>query len=199
MPKKLLFFVVLLLFPLLSLAQTSADYQFRLLFHKQLIEDNNRFGWAGWWVFPNMTAKNNTFRSLVIGGPMFQWNKGWIEPMAGAAVHQNNGYFDPLINVRASFNPFTKLIFFADLEPYLRNRRFYWFLSATTPVKIRGLNTYLGIETENITNRKQKSSFGVGPRIGFQLPFFRKATLFTAYEFRNDGNWLRHYLVFNFK
>ncbi len=198
MSKKLLFLVFMLSFPLLSSAQTLADYQFRLLFHKQLIKNDDKFGWAGWWVFPNMTAKDNTFRSLVIGGPMIQWKRGWVEPMAGAIVHQNN-YFDPLINVRASFSPFAKLNFFTDLEPYLRDKRFYWFLSATTPIKIRGLSTHLGIETENVTNRKQKSSFGIGPRVGFQLPFCPKATFYTAYEFRNDGNWLRHYLVFNFK
>ncbi len=168
-----------------------ADYQFRLLMHKQ----TENFG--GWWVFPDMTADSNTFRSLAVAGPLFKWDDGWIETMGGVLVHQD-GLVEPLANIRVSEDLISKLNVFADVEYFFRNPRLYWWLGVSMPIKIGKLNTRIGIESENVTFKGRQDSLGIGPSFSVQLPFCRKATLVTAYEFRNDGDFLRHYLVFNF-
>ncbi len=191
--------LVVLLRPSVALGQDEGgtDYQFRLLLHKHAIGDGSKFGLAGWWVVPDMTAEDNTFRSLVVGGLLYKQETRWVEFMGGGLVHQD-GFVDPLINVRISERSFERVTIFADLEYFFRRERFYWWLGADTPIEIGKFKARIGIESENISFQNKPDSLGIGPRLIFPLPFYKKATLITAYEFRNDRNFLRHYLVINF-
>jgi hypothetical protein len=173
------------------------DYQFRLLLHSQAPLAGDRFGLAGWWVLPDATVQNNHWRSLFVAGWLDRQPRRWIELMGGALVHEG-GRVEPVVNFRMNERGWPRAALIADLQYFPRADRFYWWLGMDTPFSLRALRLRFGVESENVTFANRKDSFGIGPRLVVAVPAVRSASIVTAYQFRNDRDFLRTYLLVNF-
>jgi len=183
-----------------ALGQGGADFQVRIPLHLQAAKGNKKIGFAGWFVLPDTTAHGNRFASLVVAGALYRYDKrgSWIEFMGGARFNEN-GYKDPLVNIRFLDSTLKRFNFFGDIGCFPREsrKRFYWFLSADTPVQVRKFKFRVGVESENIHFPGRRDSLGLGPRtvvpLPLKLPQSLKLSVVTAYQFRSDRDFLRLY------
>ena len=192
--------------------QSEPDVQLRIPIHYQIPFSTtndvwSRFSLAAWTVLSNITAKDNNAQSLLVGGLSYDYGaKGsWIELLGGAKLTQD-GYRDPLVNVRFLDKSFTRLSLSGDLEyfPRLERGRFYALLAADTPIRLWEYTFRLGVESENIFSFSGKDdSLGIGPRVVFPLPIkihpSITATFTVGYEFRNDRDFVRGYFAINYR
>lgn len=206
---KRLFFLFSLL-PFISVglsAQEKTDLQIRIPTHFQILpstslETENHLGLALWGILPNVTAPNNNLTTLVVGGLLWQYNKkDWVEVMAGSRMNQN-GYVDPIFNLRLVNSRVPGLSIFGEIQQSFRKERkrtLYW-LAVTTPSHIG--NIRVGVETENVHFFGKGNSLSFGPEIvvplPIKLPRGMKTSLTTTYQFRNGRNFVRVYVVTNF-
>lgn len=193
-PERFIFFF--LLFSLAASAHAS-DYQFRSLLHGQLDITKSGLGIAGWHVFPDLTAKDNTYKSLVVLGPVKKWGKSWAEVMGGTIINEKRRT-EQLANLRAFGKNIYTLDFTADVEYFFKDERIYLWFGVVRPFKASILNYSIGVETENTIKKNKKDSWGAGPRVSVPLPFLKGSSLTAAYEFRNDRDFIRNYLLINF-
>lgn len=177
---------------------SGVDYQLRLLLHGQasMVRGN---GLAGWWVLPDVTVDNNNWRSLVVGGWLNRQQQRWIEMMGGAMIDQN-GRVEPLLNLRWNERSLPRLSLTADLELFPTADRFYWWIGGDTPLPniIPGVRLRAGLESENIAFANRGDSLGVGPRLVVAIPRLAPVSVVTAYQRRNDRDFVRSYVLFNF-
>src|SRR3989338_2914863 len=140
-----------------------ADYQFRIPTHVQLVPGSKAkgIGFGGWLVLPDVTAKGNTFRALMVGGLLVRRENRWVEIMGGGILHQQlaiggarkSPFFDPMVNVRASDRSIKRLQFFTDIELLPRTKRVYTLTSVDAPIPLRGLRKLrvrARLESENV-------------------------------------------------
>lgn len=172
-----------------------ADSQLRLLLHKQLMVNSSHWGLAGWWVFPDVTVAGNRLRSLIVAGPIFRDSSRWIELMAGVMAHENRDD-EWLVNLRVSDWSFAGMNLMADLECFPNAERLYWWVGGDR--RFLGIGTTvlrIGIESENISFLDDRQDlYGIGPRIS--LVTRQSIVLATAYQFRNDRDFLRIYILY---
>lgn len=183
------------------------DFQFRIPTHIQIlnseVEAKHRFGVATWGIFPDVTAEKSHSTTLVVGGLLWQHNKkNWVEFMAGSRFNQS-GYVDPILNLRLVNNEVPGLSLFGEIQQSLREERrrtLYW-LSVTTPIHLG--NILVGVETENVDFWRKPNSLGLGPEVivpvPMKLPLGAKLSLVSTYQFRSDRDFMRVYLVTNFR
>lgn len=182
------------------------DLQLRMPFHLQLMPEERRVGLGAWAVLPNVLAKGNQSALLTALGPLIEYDRkgSWIEFMGGSRLN-DNGYVDPMLNVRLLDKNIPRVSLGADLEYFPREEqsRFYSLLSADTPVQIGPLSLRFGIESENIFSFSgKKDSLGVGPRIQYLLPLRSakfSAAVTASYEFRTDRDFARIYFGLTYR
>jgi len=72
-----------------------------------------------------------------------------------------------------------------------------------TPIRLGKMNFKIGAESENINFIGKKDSWGIGPKVSVPIPVKfpgrLKVTIVTAYQFRNDKNFLRVYTLTTFQ
>jgi hypothetical protein len=94
-------------------ANSNPDFQLRIPVHIQ------RGNWAGWIILPNVTAPDNNAAVLAVAGRLFRYGEngrgGWTEVMGGTRLNQD-GYVDPLINLRLSEGRVPRVSIFADIQ-----------------------------------------------------------------------------------
>ncbi|MBN2407074.1 MAG: hypothetical protein JXJ19_05205 [Elusimicrobia bacterium] len=188
--------LIVLMLTASSVFAESADYQLRVLLHKQHYIGKSA-GLAGWWVLPDVTVEDNEWKSLVVAGPLFKYADGWIEVMGGAMIPEV-GENDPVVNIRVLNKKIDRLGLFGDFEYFFEFERFYFFVMASTPLTLSGIECEVGIESENIIFPDKDDSYGIGPRLGIKFPWYKKASLCCSYEFRNDTDFIRNYILVNF-
>lgn len=175
-------------------ARDDLDYQLRLLLHKQHELGARGWGIAGWWVLPDVTARPNRFRSLVLLGPLYRTPERWVELMGGT-LFRNDRDAETLVNVRFAERGIPGLIAIGDIEYYFNDRRLYWLLAGERRLLTwRGGALRGGVESENITFPDgRRDLFGIGPRVTLTLP--AALTVTGAYQFRNDRDFARAYIL----
>lgn len=190
-----------------ELGNTSFDFQFRSLFHIQYVDLHTNklgsFGLAGWAIFSDVTAKNNETASFHVLGPLWQYGKkgSWFEVMGGLRRNED-GYNDPVVDLRLLDRTFSRINLMAELAYFPREerRRLYTWMAADTPIPLGRYQMRLGIESENIFSYSgQRDSWGIGPRLVFPIPLQKispalSSSLAVAYQHRNDQDFLRCYL-----
>ncbi len=204
--KRLLFLLLLvILVPNSGFAQEKPDFQLRFPTHIQILDDDTkkdaRLGVALWGILPDVTAEKSRATTLLVGGLLWQHKNNWIELLAGSRMNQN-GYIDPILNLRLVNNKIPGLSLFGEIQQSVRQERrrtLYW-LSVTTPVHI--WNIRAGVETENIHFFGKANSIGIGPEVivplPMKLPARAKVSVITTYQIRNDHDLMRIYIVTNF-
>ncbi len=177
-------------------ARDDVDYQLRLLLHKQHEIGTRGWGIAGWWVLPDVTARPDRFRSLVLAGPLYRTPQRWLELMGGT-LFRNDRDAETLVNLRFAERGIPGLIAIGDIEYYFNARRLYWLLGAERRLLARrGAVLRGGVESENITfPDRRRDLYGIGPRITLALPAGLAVT--GAYQFRNDRDFVRAYVLLN--
>ncbi len=197
----------MILLSVTAFGQTSdVDFQLRIPTHIQVQGNpdskDNRIGLAAWTVLPDVTAEKNHIAVLLVSGLLWQHKQNWLELMGGTRVNQN-GYVDPLINVRFLNSGVSHVNISGDVMMFFREerRRFLWWLAIDTPIKVWKLRA--GMETENTHFWNKSDLWGAGPRvvapIPIELPPSIKISVVTAYHFHNTRNFVRVYAVTNLK
>ena len=175
-------------------ARDDVDYQMRLLLHKQHEIGTRGWGMAGWWVLPDVTARPDRLRSLVLVGPLYRTPQRWLELMGGT-LFRNDREAETLVNLRFAERGIPGLMALGDIEYYFNDRRLYWLLAAERRLLTwRGGALRGGVESENITfPDRRRDLFGIGPRVTLALPAALGVT--GAYQFRNDRDFVRAYVL----
>lgn len=194
-----------------AFAEEAPDFQVRIPFHVQYprIETNEwgSLGLAAWALFPDVTAKGNETSTLNVVGPMFTYGGrgSWIEVLGGFRAN-DNGYMDPIADLRFLDRSFTKVNIFGELGyfPRAELRRMYVLVGADIPIPLGKYEPRLGFESEDIISYAgKKDSLGIGPRVLLPLPLGKfipglSSSVALAYQFRNDRDFLRCYLGFTY-
>ncbi|MEK7071360.1 MAG: hypothetical protein AAB943_00285 [Patescibacteria group bacterium] len=201
-----LFFVLLTpcFVPILALGQNN-PVQVRLPFHIQILpnakaETNNRFGLALWGILPDVNAPKSPFTTLLVGGLVWRQGRSWVEFMGGIRLNQN-GYRDPILNIRALYNQIPNISVSAEVQQSFRvaKRRTVYSVAVDAPTGLWKLRA--GVESENIHFFGKSNSLGLGPRVALplpgKLPSHVKMLFAATYQIRNDNNFVRAYLVTN--
>ncbi len=189
-----------------GLAQSGPDYQLRIPAHFQLVTHGNegtkgQFGLAGWAILPNVMAPNNHTAVLVVGGVLWRQSSGrsWIEFMGGNRLNQN-GYVDPLVNIRFAHNHYQSFNLYGEMGHFFRvkERRSYVMIAVDAPLLAVGKSGLrVGVESENTYFPAKPTSWGIGPRV--VIKFSPKVSLATAYQcFRTDRAFVRTYITATF-
>lgn len=187
-----------------------ADFQIRAFSHLQYLpglrlNDDLQLGLAGWWIIRDITDENYSLANTAVAGPMLIDKDGnWVELMFGRFKGKTKSDF--VIDVRTYEQICPQLSVTGEIAyfPSEETERLYFFLVAETPVKVGGYTMRVGFESENIVSLcGKKDLFGIGPRVSFPLPVKGvpglNATLSIGYEFRNDRDFLRCYVGFNYR
>ena len=203
-----LFFVLLALLSPATVVfgQEKPDFQLRLPTHVQIFtqadsEAKDRFGLAVWGILPDVTLEKSRVTTLLVGGLVWQHNKkNWVEVLGGVRLNQN-GYKDPILNVRVLWNQVPRVAISGEIQQSFRmaKRRTVYWIAVDTPTGIWKLRA--GVETENIHFFGKNNSLGAGPRVALPLPWKLpngvKVSAVATYQFRNDKNFVRVYVITN--
>lgn len=195
-----------------EMGNSGVDFQLRIPFHLQYVPESwnknkgTEFGIAGWAILPDVMAKNNNTASFLVFGPLIKYGEGnWVEIMGGSRIN-DDGYIDPLINLRFLEKRIPRLNVFGDVEyfPGEKRQRLYSLFSADTPLNLGKYVVRVGVESEDIFSFSgKKDSLGIGPRIVLPLPKkmspFLTSSLTIAYQCRSDRDFLRCYLTFTYQ
>lgn len=197
-----------------ALAQDGTDTQVRLAFHKQPTVP----GWSlvGWAVLPDLASTNNKgedtgLTSLNLVGIGRASKPGcekcqpdWVEFLVGTRANQRGPLlFEPTFNLRG-LRKIGEWSLYGEAHLYPRGgpARTISFFSADMPVASSSIVTLrAGAESEIVNRFHGPDSWGVGPRASLVFRSFphlgaRKIALTVAYQFRNNRNFLRWYIVF---
>jgi len=201
------FFLFALLCPATAVSgQEKPDFQVRIPVHIQVLlraptEAKDRFGLAMWGILPDVTAEKNQMATVAVVGFLWQHDKkNWVEFLAGARLNQN-GYKDPILNIRALNNLIPGVTVSAEIQQSFRvaRRRTLYWLAADMPTGLGKLRA--GVETENIHFFGKNNSIGLGPRVALPLPWKLpsgvKMSAAATYQFRNDKDFVRVYIITN--
>ena len=211
--------VILVLATTLGIASTKGaerapepDFQFRIPLHLQIPLSNGTnwysgFGLAGWSVFTDTTAENNHAQNLLLGGISYDYGTrgSWVELMGGSKLNRD-GYNDPVADFRFLDKSLARINLSGELAyfPRRERERFYILLAADTPLTLGKYTPRIGIESEDIFSLSGKrDSLGIGPRLVLPIPWkihpSVSASLTTAYQFRNDRDFVRCYFGLTYK
>lgn len=176
----------------------STEYQARLVTHIQCIEKEERIGFAGWFILPNV-MKTSPLRSLMLGGIVLNRQERWIEVMLGAASG-TNGIVEPVVNLRALEKSIPWFELFSEGEYNFHSHRLYG--NGILSTQIAGSAFRIGVEADLFVSSSGYLT-SLGPRLAIQLPFFpslcKNIFLITAYKIQSDNSTiLRQYLIVNF-
>ena len=203
------FFLFALLCPATAVSgQEKPDFQVRIPIHAQIFggeetktRAKDRFGFALWVVLPDVTAEKSHITTLLVGGLVLQHEKkNWVEFLAGARLNQN-GYRDPILNIRVLNNQISNITVSAEIQQSFRlaKRRTVYWVAVDMPTGLSKLRA--GVESENIHFAGKNNSIGLGPRVALPLPWKllggAKMSMATTYQFRNDKNFVRIYIITN--
>lgn len=200
---KLICFVLALCVSTVAFAQENElDLQFRVPTHIQVKEEGG-LGLASWAVFPDITTERNGKAMLLVSGILWQVDQKFVaEMMAGGKVNQD-GYVDPLINIRLFDAHMSKLGVSVEIQQTFRNDRlrFLWWVATDTPVALGKFKMKVGAETENIHFLGKKDTWGIGPRVivplPLHLPKFLRPVVMVTYQIHSDRNYVRVYTLTN--
>lgn len=186
--RNVFFTICLSLFALPSSAQGS-DPQTRLVLHATA--DLNQNWFITNWVIGNVKADtpNNVNLFPGVGYRAKNW---WLEAMTQRQWSKPGNQW--MLDFRYSFNR-GRLAFYAESTPLLTKRGEYEFVYADVRVWKR---LSVGFETENV-HKPGKDSLGAGPRLSLPVASFGnyKLSLAGVYQFRNEANVPRLYVVLN--
>ncbi|MBI4033975.1 MAG: hypothetical protein HY378_00290 [Candidatus Brennerbacteria bacterium] len=188
--------VFLVLFCTLWCSRATAqgtDYQFRPLVHKQFTSEGGN-GLGFWGIVPDAT-QNKPSKILLVGGLLFKESENWLELMAGSFV-KTDGALEPAVNVRASLRA-SRFLVYAEAMYNLPKKRLIVPLAVTRRVSLGSVNLGLGLESET-TIGNGGDSWGLGPRIVVPIPFLKKASLATVYQWQSRQPFVRQYLLVSF-
>ncbi|MSR71660.1 MAG: hypothetical protein EXS50_03295 [Candidatus Taylorbacteria bacterium] len=188
------------------------DLQFRIPLYVQYIPQQTNtmgsLGVAARVIFSDITVTNNGSAMFLAVGPLWQYGeRGSVVEILGGARVNEDGYYDPLVNILVLDRSFTKLNLMADIAYFPREerRRLYGLFIADTPLTLGKYTMRYGLESENIISLTgKKDSFGIGPRIVFPLPLTKISPSLTGafsvgYQYRNDRDFVRGYLSLTYK
>ncbi|MES2471041.1 MAG: hypothetical protein V4526_02305 [Patescibacteria group bacterium] len=214
----ILWVVVILILPGYCFAASkpdqSLDVQARFPINIQYLNQNtNRFINAGATVrliFPDVTAKDNETARLYLAGPLISYGKqGSTVELLGGERHNEDGFQDPIVNLRLLDRSLPRLYIGADLMLFPREerRRLYSLFTLETPLLIGSYQMRYGLESDNTFSFAGKEdSIGFGPRVVFPLPLQKisqhlTAALAVGYQVRSgsDPDFLRCYFTLTYR
>lgn len=188
----------------------SLDVQVRIPLHVvwEPNEKARKIGFAFWNIFGDVAAPSDKMATLSIMGPRFEYgHKGsWVEFLGGAR-RTENGYVDPIIDVRFSDKSIEKFSISGEIGYFPRelSRRLYGFLAIDTPLTIGKYKMSYGVESENIISfAGKKDSLGIGPRLVLPMPMRLlpkglSSSITVAFQHRTDKDFIRLYCGMTYK
>ena len=149
--KSMFWLLVLAILPTSVFAQEGPNPQVRIPVHIQVLlraptEAKDRFGLAMWGILPDVTAEKNQMATVAVVGFLWQHDKkNWVEFLAGARLNQN-GYKDPILNIRALNNLIPGVTVSAEIQQSFRvaRRRTLYWLAADMPTGLGKLRAGRG-------------------------------------------------------
>ena len=192
--KNLITLIALILAPAICHGQ-EADYQTRILIHKQFTQKATKIGIAGWSIIPDASTVN-PLRWLIVCGPMYKDSSQWLELMVGVMTNgmtniekEKGDAMDFIFDVRSKKDFSKGEIAF---ETFFRKKRSAFISSASYYItKSKKLVVACGVESDYFFT---KSDVRYGPRFMITI---HPITFIQTYHFKQGGDIVRTYIVVN--